>query len=62
MGDLKRAVVLVSYTDKHTGEVHWAGEGVELPDARAKELAASGHVRVSAPKRKAQARKTANSE
>lgn len=55
----KKAVVLVSYTDRHTGEVHWAGEGVELSDARAKELTDSGHVRVEQPKRKAPARKTA---
>lgn len=62
MAALKNAVVLSSYTDKHTGEVHWAGESVELSDARAKELAESGHVRVKQPKRKATARKAAETE
>lgn len=62
MTAVKKAVVLVSYTDKYTGEVHWAGEEVELSDARAKELTTSGHVLVSKPKRKAPARKTAKSE
>lgn len=39
-----RASVIKAYTDKATSEVHFAGEIVELTDARAKELAAGGFV------------------
>lgn len=53
-----KAEVLISYTDKHTGDVHWRGETVELTAARAKELAASRHVAVIEEKPKATRRRT----
>lgn len=41
-----KATVLVSYTDKYTGEVHWQGETVELTALRSEELTRSHHVAV----------------
>lgn len=59
-----KATVLVSYTDKYTGEVHWHGDTVELTALRAEELARSHHVAVIEEKpkttrKRATAKKTA---
>lgn len=59
-----KATVLVSYTDKYTGEVHWQGETVELTALRAEELTRSHHVAVVEEKpkttrKRATAKKTA---
>lgn len=59
-----KATVLISYTDKYTGEVHWQGETVELTAARAKELTASRHVaaieeKPKTTRKRATAKKTA---
>ena len=59
-----KATVLVSYTDKYTGEVHWHGDTVELTALRAEELTASHHVAVIEEKpkttrKRATAKKTA---
>lgn len=56
--------MLISYTDKYTGEVHWQGETVELTALRAEELTRSHHVAVVEEKpkttrRHATAKKTA---
>ncbi len=39
-----RAVVTYPYTDRETGEVRYAGDAVELSDARFAELSRTGHV------------------
>lgn len=44
-----RAEVIVSYTDRITGDVHFAGSSVELTEARARELAEGGFVRADLP-------------
>lgn len=59
-----KATVLVSYTDKYTGEIHWQGETVELTALRAEELTRSHHVAVIEEKpkttrKRATAKKTA---
>ena len=41
--------VKVAYTDKNNGEVHLAGESVELTEARANELASAGFVEKPKP-------------
>lgn len=56
--------MLISYTDKYTGEVHWQGETVELTALRAEELTRSHHVAVVEEKpkttrKRATAKKTA---
>lgn len=42
---MKKYEVIANYTDKITGESHWAGTEVELTDARAKELKSGGFVK-----------------
>ena len=59
-----KATVLISYTDKYTGEIHWQGETVELTALRAEELTRSHHVAVVEEKpkttrKRATAKKTA---
>ena len=55
------AEVVDAYTDKYTREIHRAGETVELTDERAKELIASGHVKLAekgeAPQKKTTTRR-----
>lgn len=52
--------VKVAYTDKNNGEVHLAGESVELTEARANELASAGFVeKPKAAAKKPAARKAA---
>lgn len=41
-----KALVTKAYTDRITGEIHLAGENVELGQARAEELSAGGFVEV----------------
>lgn len=50
--------MLISYTDKYTGEVHWQGDTVELTAARAEELTRSHHVAVIEEKPKTSRRRT----
>ena len=59
-----KATVLVSYTDKYTGEVHWHGDTVELTALRAEELTRSHHVaaieeKPKTTRKRATAKKTA---
>lgn len=53
-----KALVTKPYTDKYTGRVCFAGEEVELTEARAKELAEYIEVK-EAPKKAAPRRRTA---
>lgn len=50
--------MLISYTDKYTGEVHWQGDTVELTAPRAEELTRSHHVAVVEEKPKTTRRRT----
>lgn len=50
--------MLISYTDKYTGEVHWQGDTVELTALRAEELTRSHHVAVIEEKPKTTRRRT----
>lgn len=53
-----KATVLISYTDKYTGEVHWQGDTVELTALRAEELTRSHHVAIVEEKPKTTRRRT----
>lgn len=44
-----KAAVVVSYTDRITGDVHFAGSSVELTAERARELSDGGFVKVDGP-------------
>lgn len=46
-----RATVTANYTDRLDGTVHLAGEDVDLTEARARELAGAGFVRLPERKR-----------